>query len=118
MLLKIGCFQPRHTGIPGIWSHRRTPDLNQLCVLVLLLLLDASHSRRAVVDTNAGAVWSGVAPLNRLQLQLRSHQAAAGAAGTVPGFTGVHNVRGLGDKKTAVGIAVEGFSILRLASSL
>ena len=79
-------FPSRNALIPATGLKGRAPILRPLKLLVISPLLYASHGRRAVVDPDAGAVWSSVAPLDELQIQLWSHQTAAGAAGTIPGF--------------------------------
>lgn len=83
-----------------VWGGEEGRRLRNVCdgggpVLALLRLrrsgapplqLCASDCRRAVVDTDAGPVRRGVAPLDRLQAHVCGSWAAAGAAGTVPGL--------------------------------
>lgn len=65
-------------------------------------VLHTPHSRRAVVDADAGPVRSSAAPLHTIQILLRSCKAAGGAAWTIPGFTSINDLWGLDQEKNSL----------------
>ena len=73
LLLSLEGFDCGNSHVAANQSQGKAPVLRLLQLFGVLVpspVLYASHGRRAVVDPDAGAVWSSVASLDSLQIQL------------------------------------------------